>query len=101
MKKAKVVTPPATPATPATAVVAATALTRRNATPSASVLVLGPMVARVRAPQNARVWTAIVAALPATAAALAALPEVAAEAPKVTGAVFVSYALRRSWLAVK
>ena len=76
------------------------ALTRRNSTPSASTLALGAIVARVRAPQNARVWAAIVAALPATGAALAALPEVKNEAPKVNGAVFVSYALRRGWLIV-
>jgi hypothetical protein len=66
------------------------------------VLVAGPKAPRHRAGHNGAAWTAITAKLPATAADLAALPEVqACGGTKANGNLFLGYALRRGWLAIQ
>jgi hypothetical protein len=121
MAKAKSTTKPATKATtkpatrkaatakaapaPVVPVLAAAKLTRRNATPSNAVLVLGPTACKTRAAHNAAAWAAVQAALPAPAAVLAALPVFTSpNSPhfgKLNGPVWVSYAQRNGWLATK
>lgn len=72
---------------------------QKPATP-AKKLVLGAKAPKHRAGHNATAWTALSAKLPATAAELAALPEVkACGGAKQNGILFVSYAVRRGWLA--
>lgn len=87
---------PVAPAAP----VAGAKLTRRNTTPSTAVLYLGKLP-KSRAAHNSAAWQAISAALPATAAALAALPvfgDARYAAALVSGPAHVSYLQRRGIL---
>lgn len=87
---------PAAPVQP----VAGAKLTRRNTTPSTATLYLGKLP-KSRAAHNSAAWQAISAALPATAAALAALPVFANPqyaAALVSGPAHVSYLQRRGIL---
>ncbi len=94
---------PAPAAAPAP--IAAAKLTRRNATPSNAMLVLGTTACKTRAAHNAAAWAAVQAALPAPAAVLAALPVFTNPKGefygKLNGPVWVSYAQRNGWLATK
>lgn len=63
-------------------------------------LVLGPRAPKHRVGHNGAAWSAITPLLPATASTLAAVPEVkACGGAKANGLLFVSYAIRRGWLA--
>lgn len=76
--------------------------TTETVTAAAPVLVLGAKAPKHRAGHNATAWTDLSAALPATAQTLAELPSVkACGGAKQNGLLFVSYAMRRGWLAVK
>jgi len=78
----------------------ATKLTKRNSTPLDKALVATDKPQRSRAPHNVAAWDAIKAALPATAAELAKL-EPLADPKCVSPQAFLSYMLRRGYLAVK
>lgn len=65
-------------------------------------LVLGPRAPKHRVGHTGAAWAAILPLLPATAATLAALPELKVPAcggAKGNGQLYVSYAIRRGWLA--
>lgn len=99
-KKGKKSAAPAPVAPAAPAPVAGAKLTRRNTTPSTAVLYLGKLP-KSRAAHNSAAWQAISAALPATAAALAALPVFSQpqySAALVSGPAHVSYLQRRGIL---
>lgn len=108
MAKAKRKTAPvaAQPAPVAAQPVATAKLTRRNATPSNALLVLGKP-SKARAAHNTAAWQAISAALasgPQSAATLAALPVFADKqyaAALVSGPAHVSYLQRRGNLVVQ
>jgi hypothetical protein len=94
---AKTVTPVA-PAAPAAPEVAPAA----PAAPVVKKLVLGSKAPKHRTAHTATAWAAITKKLPATAAELAALPELKVPecgGPKGNGLLYVSYAVRRGWLA--
>jgi hypothetical protein len=78
----------------------ATKLTKRNNTATDKPLVATEKPQRSRAPHNVAAWDAIKAALPATAAELAKL-EPLQDAKCVSPQAFLSYMLRRGYLAVK
>jgi hypothetical protein len=78
----------------------ATKLTKRNATPLDKALVATDKPQRSRAPHVVAAWDAVKAALPATAAELAKL-EPLQDAKCVSPQAFLSYMLRRGYLAVK
>jgi hypothetical protein len=78
------------------------ATTAAQESPAAKVvmLVLGAKAPKHRAGHNSAAWSAILPCLPATFATLAALPETGAcNATGKGGHLFVSYAIRRGWLA--
>lgn len=90
------------PAAPVATEVAsvATKLTKRNATPVGTTLVQTDKQPKARAAHVQAAWSAVVAALPATASTLAALPELQHPAC-VSGPAFLSYMLRRGFLQAK
>lgn len=100
MAKAKKVSPIVTPAVVTEVASVATKLTKRNTTPTDKPLVATDKPQRSRAPHNVAAWDAIKAALPATAAELAKL-EPLADPKCVSPQAFLSYMLRRGYLAVK
>jgi hypothetical protein len=64
------------------------------------LLVLGAKAPKHRAGHNSAAWSAMLPLLPATAEALAALPEVQiCGGPKMNGLLMVGYCIRRGWLA--
>lgn len=71
-------------------------LTKRNATPTGTTLVLGDKKMALRADHNKAAWEAVAKVLPATAAAIVALPDLGAA--HKNPARFVSYLLRRQYL---
>jgi hypothetical protein len=77
-------------------------LTKRNATPTTAVLVVG-VPSRAKAAHNQAAYQAIAKAVPAPAAVLAALPVFAGPhaAKLVSGPAHISYLLRSGVLAVK
>jgi hypothetical protein len=91
MANVKPVTPSVAPVAP---VVPAAAAPKK--------LVLGAKAPKHRTTHTATAWAAITKKLPATAADLAALPELKVPecgGPKGNGLLYVSYAVRRGWLA--
>jgi hypothetical protein len=89
----------ATPAVVAPATPTAPAVATPTAPAAPTLLYAGAKVPGHRAGHNAAAWAAIAPLLPATAAALAALPQVkACGGSKANGLLFVGYALRRGWL---
>lgn len=73
----------------------------KAATPE-QVYVLGAKAPKHRVGHTGAAWAVIVPLLPATAATLAALPELKVPqcgGPKGNGMLYVGYAIRRGWLA--
>ena len=76
------------------------------ATPTTApkMLVQGAKAPKHRVGHTGAAWAAILPLLPATADKLAALPELKVPqcgGPKGNGMLYVSYAIRRGWLAEK
>lgn len=78
----------------------ATKLTKRNTTPVDKMLIATAKPSRSRAPHVVEAWEAVKAALPATATELAKL-EPLADPKCVSPQAFLSYMLRRGYLALK
>lgn len=89
------------PATVVTEVASvATKLTKRNSTPTGAQLFATDKPQRSRAPHVIAAWDAVKAALPNTATELAKL-EPLSDPKCVSPQAFLSYMLRRGYLAVK
>lgn len=99
MAKAKKAVAPKTPVVTEVASVA-TKLTKRNNTATDKPLMATDKPQRSRAPHVIAAWEAVKSALPATAAELAKL-EPLADPKCVSPQAFLSYMLRRGYLAVK
>lgn len=108
-KKDKSQVVPASAPAPVEPVVAAPAPAEQPTAPAPAVaeapkLYKGAKVPSHRSAHTTKAWAAITPLLPASAATLAALPELKVPecgGPKGNGQLFVSYALRRGWLTDK
>jgi hypothetical protein len=99
---ASLVSVPVAPVAPVVTQVASVAikLTKRNNTQVGTTLVATAKVPKSRAPHVKAAWQAVLAALPATATTLCALPPLA-HPQCVSPQAFVSYMLRRGHLMPK